>query len=435
MKSLIENNGYNSTGHCDADILTLLGEAHQLGIRIYALFAVSDEDFSESYMASYPGQFNANCGDDEIYFDGVAVNNEYFSNIKDCDDPVNIPLQQDHLDKLQLAVNNASAYSLPLHFSLSWNWDCCSCSSGSYTTRNLTWPALGGDTKSVISHMIDIVDSFDVQVAYIKNSTMVFRSAPAYSYWDSKPGKTNSTRAYVLSYTNPTDQCQTSYSPHIKGSDVVEDSCAFTTNPRTESGMYMGFDEVKSYHPLMKGSIHFMNGVYGSGITEGWPEHTMPFPIPYCTTKTPTSAPTSKPTFQICTIGPVHFVKIESTTTDPIQMFEVGAFDSGDNGFNGGIATQSSTLRDLSKFMASNAIDNDNSTFSHTDSTDSRPWWQVEMNQGIKIESVVIQNRYCGDASDPAHCLCRLSYANLTLRDDRGSVTMSRSLGNTITDR
>ena len=163
MKSRIENSGYNASEECDTGVIELIEEAHQLGIRIYALFAVDDADFSESYMASYPGQFNANCGDSEVYFDGVAVNNEYFSYIKDCD-ASNIPLQQDHLDKLQLAVNNASAYSLPLHFSLSWSWDCCTCSSGSYTVRNLTWPALGGVTKSVMSHMIDIVDSFDVQV-------------------------------------------------------------------------------------------------------------------------------------------------------------------------------------------------------------------------------------------------------------------------------
>jgi hypothetical protein len=43
-------------------------------------------------MASYPGQFNANCGDDKVYFDGVVVNNEYFTNIKDCDELANIPL-------------------------------------------------------------------------------------------------------------------------------------------------------------------------------------------------------------------------------------------------------------------------------------------------------------------------------------------------------
>jgi hypothetical protein len=88
-------------------------------------------------------------------------------------------------------------------------------------------------TQSVMSHMIDIVDSFDVQVAYIKNSTMVSRSAPAYHYWDSKIGKSNSSRAYVLSYTNPTSLCQSSYSPHVIGSAVTEDSCAFTTKSRT----------------------------------------------------------------------------------------------------------------------------------------------------------------------------------------------------------
>lgn len=142
-----------------------------------------------------------------------------------------------------------------------------------------------------MSHMIDIVDSFDVQVAYTKNSTMVSRTTPAYNYWDSKTGKTNSSRAYVLSYTNPTSLCQTSYSPHVIGSAATEDNCTFTTNPRTQNGMYMGFDYVESNHPTMKGSIHFMNGVYGSGITDEWPAHTMSFPIPSCiTTKMPTNS-------------------------------------------------------------------------------------------------------------------------------------------------
>lgn len=64
--------------------MALLNAAHQLGIRIYGLFAVSNSAFSKTYMARYPGQFNANYGNDKIYFDGVAVNNKNFLNIKDC---------------------------------------------------------------------------------------------------------------------------------------------------------------------------------------------------------------------------------------------------------------------------------------------------------------------------------------------------------------
>ncbi|KAL7506117.1 hypothetical protein ACHAXN_007199 [Cyclotella atomus] len=49
INSRIEYNGYNASGSCDTDVILLLGEAHHLGIRVYALFAVSDSDFSESY--------------------------------------------------------------------------------------------------------------------------------------------------------------------------------------------------------------------------------------------------------------------------------------------------------------------------------------------------------------------------------------------------
>eukprot|EP00804_Cyclotella_cryptica_P001078 CCRYP_008380-RA/>CCRYP_008380-RA protein AED:0.37 eAED:0.15 QI:0/0/0/1/1/0.5/2/0/507 len=429
IKSRIENNGYDASGRCDADVLALLKEAHELGIRIYALFAVSDSAFSESYMASYPGQFNANCGDDKIYFDGVAVNNEHFSSIKDCDDADSIPLQQDHLDKLQLAVNNAAEYSLPLHFSLSWNWDCCTCNSGSYTVRNLHWPAIGGITKSVMNHMIDIVDSFDVQVAYIKNSTMLSRSTPAYNYWDAKTGKSLTSKAYVLSYTNPTDLCQTSYSPHTESSTVIEDSCGITTNPRTEAGMYMGFDYVESNLPLIKGSIHFMNGVYGSNITAGWHVHTMPFPIPYCYTQMPTSNPTTKPTFPTCSMSPASIVKLEATTDGPIQVFEVRAFSSGINVAKEGIASQSSTRKNRRKFEASRAIDDKNSTFSHTNRGSA--WWQVSLGREVDVNSVSILNRWCRDPSDPTNCLCRLSNATLSLLNNQGAVIVSQSLGDT----
>eukprot|EP00804_Cyclotella_cryptica_P028829 CCRYP_019722-RA/>CCRYP_019722-RA protein AED:0.39 eAED:0.39 QI:0/0/0/1/1/1/2/0/153 len=128
-------------------------------------------------------------------------------------------------------------------------------------TADIHWPAIGGVTKSVMNHMFDIVDSFDVQVAYIKNSTMLSRLTPAYSYWDGKTGKSLTSKAYVLSYTNPTNLYQTNYSPHTENSTIVEDSCGITNNPCTEAEMYMGFDYVESNLPLIKGSIHFMNGV------------------------------------------------------------------------------------------------------------------------------------------------------------------------------
>lgn len=279
MKNRIQNNGYDSSGNCDAALVSLLSEAHNLGVRVYALFSDSTAAFNEKDMAPYPGQFNANCGTSESYFDGVAVNNEYFANIKGCDsnnaNTIFTTQQQEHLDLLKQTADNAAP--LPLHFSVSWNWDSCSQS----IKRELLWPASGGTTKSVVQHMVEIVDSVDVQVAYIKNSTIAARSENPYQYWTAKTGKSDTSKIYALSYTNPTGLCQTSYSPHIQGSATVEDTCTFSTiNPRTQAGMYQGFDYVEGQHSLLKGGIHYMNGVYGSDITSGWPVHSMPNPAP-----------------------------------------------------------------------------------------------------------------------------------------------------------
>jgi hypothetical protein len=88
-KLRIENGGRDASGSCDPDLMALLAEAHRSGVRVYALFADSQTSFSESAMAAYPNQFNANCGTDEIYFDGVSVNIEYFTNIKACNEITN----------------------------------------------------------------------------------------------------------------------------------------------------------------------------------------------------------------------------------------------------------------------------------------------------------------------------------------------------------
>jgi hypothetical protein len=326
VRSRIENGGYNADGVCDGDLMALLSEAHERGISIYALFSVSNADFSESYMAVYPNEFNELCGTDKIYFDGVAVNNEYFSQIRACSaDDINdvyIAEQQDHLDRLALAKQNA--HPLPLHFSISWNWDCCSCSSSSYATRELLWPAVGGSSMSVVQHMVNIVDSVDVQVAYIKNSTMTTRSTKPYEYWEDKVNKSPSSKVYTLAYTNPTDLCQTSFSPHIKGSSTAEDSCSIG-NERTEAGMFQGFDYVESQLTHIKGGIHFMNGVFASGITEGWPVHS-PNPNPQAcapSTSSPSrstsSSPTKKPSLSPITSSPAT----KSPTRSPVTVSPV----------------------------------------------------------------------------------------------------------------
>ena len=163
-----------STNTCDTDLVSFLSEAHQRGVRVYALFAASDAAFSETYMASNPHQFNTSCGTETAYFDGVSVNNEYFSSVRHCT-PDNQATQLKFLTDLNTTATNSKP--LPLHFSVSWAWDCCDCSSSSYVRHDLDW---GGETKTAMAHMIDIADSVDVQVAYNIPNVMKNRATPPY---------------------------------------------------------------------------------------------------------------------------------------------------------------------------------------------------------------------------------------------------------------
>jgi hypothetical protein len=266
VKGRTENDGKNGAGICDPNLLITLEEAHAHGIEVYGLFAASNADFSEKYMAKYLVDFNNECGTAAAFFDGVSVNNEYFTSIKSCTNGDNELEQLGVLDNLNETAFNAG--TLPLHFSVSWNWDCCSCSSSSYEQRLLTW---NGEEKSALEHMIDIADSVDVQVAWNTGSTMQKRSLGPYQYWaDNKMGQTSSTAFYVLAYTNPNSDCRQSFAPHKKGSLTVTDSCA--TGDRTEAGMHAAFDHVIATETYARGGIHYQGGVYSSGMP-GWPKH------------------------------------------------------------------------------------------------------------------------------------------------------------------
>lgn len=107
---------------------------------------------------------------------------------------------------------------------------------------------------------------------------------------------------------------------------------------------------------------------------------------------------------------------------------------SGVNVAVNGVATQSSTLNNLARFQPSKAIDGDNATFCHTHLSDSSAYWEVELEESVRVDEIRILNRYCGpNESDPNEndCLCRLSSATITLYDGMGAVAATRSLGNT----
>lgn len=108
-------------------------------------------------------------------------------------------------------------------------------------------------------------------------------------------------------------------------------------------------------------------------------------------------------------------------------MFEVQALSSGTNVALQKTATQSSDWNSI--FLASNAIDGDANTFSHT--KDSNAYWEVDFGGSYSIENVVILNRWCKNSLDSPGCLCRLSRASLVLLDESNSVVANRTLGNT----
>lgn len=145
-------------------------------------------------------------------------------------------------------------------------------------------------------------------------------------------------------------------------------------------------------------------------------------PDPTC----PTSRPTPAPTDDCYTSA--RKVRIESTTGQQIQMFELRVISSSEiNVALNKQATQSSTLRQ--KFVASNAVDGNSLTFSHTDDADA--YFEVDLNDTFDLENVVIVNRWCNDATDPNGCMCRLSNANLKLLDANDLVLENRTFGNT----
>jgi hypothetical protein len=108
---------------------------------------------------------------------------------------------------------------------------------------------------------------------------------------------------------------------------------------------------------------------------------------------------------------------------------EVQALSSNVNKALNKSASQSSDFNQ--KTVASNAVDGETDSFSHTATSDANAWWEVDLGDDYPIESVNIVNRYCQSESDPGDCLGRISYATLSLINSQGIAVYSTSLGNT----
>lgn len=149
-----------------------------------------------------------------------------------------------------------------------------------------------------------------------------------------------------------------------------------------------------------------------------------------------TSAPSTStsPTDKEC-FPNVNKVKLQQTTGDFLHVFELQVIDeTGTNIALGKVATQSSLYtEDGITMVASRAVDDNMSTFSHTNSRsmgDQNPWLQIDLgSSAFQITSIIIHNRWCIDPNDVYECLCRLSEATLTLIDSTGAEIKSFSTG------
>ena len=124
-------------------------------------------------------------------------------------------------------------------------------------------------------------------------------------------------------------------------------------------------------------------------------------------------------------------IRLKSNTASQIAMYEFEAYSSGVNVALQGTAIQSSNRNNGNILYASNAIDGNFSTFSHTN--DLSAMFEVDLGDTYPIETVHILNRNCGKnpAADPLGCWCRLSNATLTLLDETDSVVETSTFGDT----
>ncbi|KAL3804555.1 hypothetical protein ACHAWO_005450 [Cyclotella atomus] len=112
------------------------------------------------------------------------------------------------------------------------------------------------------------------------------------------------------------------------------------------------------------------------------------------------------------------------------SSIEIQAIFAGVNVAKDGYSTQSSTW---GLFNAENAINNNASTFSHTN--DGSVWLMVDLGAFFDVESVMIENRFCRGANDPSGCLCHLTNATMSLLDGNDATVSSVTLGNTCRQR
>ncbi len=278
---------------CDQELMTTIAEAHQRGMKVYALYGDDCPGICEKELVLDVVDYNNVCGslngfEDVVKFDGVAINNEFLSRVGSCEPGVSTECPVDSsnpqnnvehwcniIDGLQQAKENNQG--LPLHFSLGWWWGECSGGGGE---RQIT---RGGQTRKVTDFIMDTVDSIDVQVAWMNDSEeMIDRANKYYGDWFSGRQYDPEDPSFTVTvYTNPveSDVCQISFAPHHKGADTASTDCGWCDNgadcERTQAGMFARFDELGTGLENAHGGFNYYGGVFGTGITPEWPDNSV----------------------------------------------------------------------------------------------------------------------------------------------------------------
>lgn len=245
------------TGNCALPEITrvkqMLVEGHTQvpGLKIYGLYAVSDQNVSEKHLVKYIVYYNDVCASTATErFDGVATNNEYYANIK-CGDMQERLNYLDNLKQITVEAAKQAHGTLLTHYSVSWHWGQCS------SHRMMTW---SGKTSDAVHHMIDIFDSVDVQVGYILPNVIAERMITAgYDYAVSQ-GK----EIFATLYTDKTEPCQITFFP--------DDNCHWKGH--SEQNMFAVIDALPGLGIThAQPCIHYFRGVYSSGGHPDWPAH------------------------------------------------------------------------------------------------------------------------------------------------------------------
>ncbi|KAL5013216.1 hypothetical protein ScPMuIL_007486 [Solemya velum] len=245
----------NNPAYAGMDIVRqTVREGHEQvpGLNIFALYAASDLPVTEQKQVRYVVWYNDVCAvNGAERFDGFAVNNEAYSQIKNADNATQAAYL-DNLMNIVVAARKQVHGHLPVHYSIGWHWG-----QREGSPNIIHWQR---KSQQSTMHMIDIFDSVDVQVGWTSFPLITQRMKMAGYDYAVQKGKP----IYVTVYTDKPKEPNRllSFFPLSRGHSPLH----------SESGMFAVFDKFSSEGiPAAKPCIHYFRGVYSSGGHPDWP--------------------------------------------------------------------------------------------------------------------------------------------------------------------